>query len=62
MSDALNTIIGRETEKAEKKAREDERRTIAISLKEGGMSAEEIAKTFKCQVDVVKKWLTPSTV
>ena len=60
MSDALNTIVGRETEKVEKKAREDERRIIAISLKEGGMSIEEIAKAFKCQVDVVKKWLTPS--
>lgn len=58
MSSALDTIIKREI----KKIREDERQRIAISLKEDGMSIEEIAKIFKCQVDVVEKWLTPSAV
>ena len=43
-------------------ARENERRTIAIRLKEGGMSVEEIAQIFKCQVDVVKRWIAPSIV
>ena len=48
--------------KAKEEAQEDERRTIAISLYEGGMTVEKIAETFKCQTDIVKKWLTPSAV
>lgn len=47
---------------AQEKAREDERRTIAINLYQGGMTVEKIAETFKCQTDIVKKWLTPSAV
>lgn len=47
---------------AQEKAREDERRTIVINLYQGGMTVEKIAETFKCQIDTVKKWLTPSAV
>lgn len=37
-------------------------RLQSINLYQGGMTVEKIAETFKCQIDTVKKWLTPSAV
>ena len=59
---AERELINKAKEEAQEKAREEERRTIAISLYKGGMTIEKIAETFKCQTDVVKRWLTPSAV
>ena len=55
---ALDNMINR----AVGLAIESKNKEIAINMRAEGLSLEQIAKIINCKIDIVKDWLSASTV
>ncbi len=55
---ALDNMINRAVETA----MENKNKEIAINMRAEGLSLEQIAKIINCKIDIVKDWLSASTV